>query len=135
MINRIEQISIVNPNIVFLMAGINDISECSTEEFADSYCKLVDMILSIDSKPDLIIQSLLPVNENAFNHISCTNDQICSVNRLLHKLANEKGVRFIDLYSQYQQNNELPSDISKDGIHLLTHSYDKWYSVIRELNH
>lgn len=133
MIDRIEQLRIVKPDVVFLMAGINDVSTLSENEFCDSYERLVDSILEMEQKPQLIVQSLLPVNETDFNPISCSNEQVITTNSIIADIARDKGLKFVDLFSTYQINGELPCKISKDGIHLLESGYEQWLSLILEI--
>ena len=130
MINRIDQVKLLNPDEVFLMAGINDVNSCPFDAFELIYNQLVDSILNSLPQVSLTIQSILPVNSRDFS-ISCDNDQIRPCNRIIQSIALSKGLKYIDLYSSYEVSGQLPASLTKDGIHLLPEAYDIWYDAIR----
>ena len=130
MINRIEQVDLLNPGEIFLMAGINDVNSCPIDAFELVYNQLVDSILNNLPRVSLTIQSILPVNSREFS-ISCDNDQIRLRNSIIQSIAMSKGLKYIDLYSSYEVSGQLPSSLTKDGIHLLPEAYDIWYDTIR----
>lgn len=130
MIDRIDQIRILNPDRVFLMAGINDVACLSEGEFKILYSRLLDTIIHTIPKVTLVVQSILPVNTQHFS-ISCNNAQIVVFNRIIELIVKERGQLFLDLYSLYAENGQLPSSLTTDGIHLKSEAYEKWYDYIR----
>ena len=127
MIKRTEQVKLLRPSSVFLMAGINDVAHLSAEEFEEQYKQLISALSGIP----LVLQSILPVNSQAFN-ISCTNAQIRDRNRIIAAIAKERDLPYLDLYSQYEEEGQLPPLMTKDGIHLTEAAYLKWYSSLKE---
>lgn len=67
LINRIEQFKLVHPFAVYLMAGINDVVSCSVEEFKSQYEALLRRFHKGLPNTDIVVQSLLPVNEVDFS--------------------------------------------------------------------
>lgn len=129
MIDRVEQVKILEPKVVYLMAGINDVATSSPKEFSKKYdiliCKLVQ------SLPDsrLFVQNLLPVNNIDYN-ISCSNEQIIERNKIIESLAKVYNTQIIDIHSAYVLNNRLPKDLTNDGIHLLPKAYRSWIDIL-----
>lgn len=129
LIDRLQQVFILAPKYVFLMAGINDISNSSPERFKIQYEKLIKHLKSIEPDSTLVIQSILPVNSLDF-HISCNNEQIRIYNEIIANLANRYHILYIDLFSPYCIDGVLPKKWTDDGIHLKISEYSRWYNEI-----
>lgn len=129
MIDRADQVRVLEPKKIFLMAGINDVASNSQEDFNNKYYSLIIQLLTILPGVSLIIQSMLPVNDTQYS-ISCNNEQITSYNRIIENLAHNQGIEYIDLYSAYQKGGKLPLEMTVDGIHLKPDSYKMWYKLL-----
>lgn len=129
LIDRVEQMRMLGPKQVFLMTGINDVSSLAIDEFETLYRYLVDTIVREMPSVTLIVQNLLPVNNQCFN-ISCNNDQIEQCNNRIKKIAEERGLGYLDVHSLYEKNGQLPLGMTKDGIHLNDDAYSLWYNVL-----
>ncbi len=130
MIERVEQVRILEPKLVFLMAGINDVSILTAENFEFHYDVLIRCLLNHCRSSMIFIQNLLPVNNKDYT-ISCNNEQIINRNTIIYKLCKKYGLHYVDLFSLY--NNIigiLPSDETIDGIHLVSGAYKKWISIL-----
>lgn len=62
MFQRVDQVKQLNPILIFLMAGINDLSERSLVDFSKDYEQLVREIILQVPEGKLVLQSILPVN-------------------------------------------------------------------------
>lgn len=129
MIERVEQVKILEPKVVYLMAGINDVGCMSTDDFYYLYTILVETLIYVDSIETLVIQSILPVNSERFK-ISCNNSQIRACNSRISEIAYEHGLRYIDLYSLYDKEGQLPQSLTRDGLHLNAEAYHFWYNSL-----
>lgn len=132
MIDRVEQVRMMEPKQVFLMAGINDVGKCNHFQFGKIYDLLIQKILSIIDTTGLCVQSMLPVNDVHFK-VSCNNKQIEDCNKEIEKIAYKKNLIFVDLYTEYQCDGLLPKDMSQDGLHIVKGAYDKWYQILRKI--
>lgn len=131
MIRRIEQVQLLRPETIYLMAGTNDVSNCPAKVFLERYDNLLKSLKKHLPLARIIVQSLLPVNENDYS-ISCTNNRIVGCNVGIAALSIKYGIEFIDLYAHYQIDGMLPKSMTVDGIHLISSGYNKWYSVLKE---
>lgn len=129
MIDRVEQVRILEPRQVFLMAGINDVATCSVDCFGKQYKKLVQKLKEQLPNVSIIIQSMLPVNDKEFS-IGCSNEHIVKCNELILKIASRCDTRYIDLFSEYDDNGSMTPNITIDGIHLKIWGYKKWYDIL-----
>lgn len=116
LIKRVEQVKLLSPQKVLLMAGINDVTYCRIDKFGQIYECLILELLSAVPKAELFVQSLLPVNDTDFA-ISCNNSQIIECNKEIAKTSNKHGLRIIDLFSVYAEKGVLPKNLTIDGIH------------------
>lgn len=128
---RIEQIVLLNPEIVFLMSGINDLSDHDEEGFEKKYLEIVNSILLRCPRVKLVLQSMLPVNDKSFC-ISCKHEQILAYNRIVRKIAFNYNLQYADLFSMYEHDGLLPYEDTVDGIHLKGEAYQKWYNYIQK---
>ena len=132
LIERVEQVQLLKPKRVFLMVGINDVAHITVDEFEVLYNRLLDTIKKVLPNATLIVQNILPVNSKFFS-ISCNNAQIDAYNKRLLKIIEKRSLDFLDVYSLYVEDGQLPLLLTKDGIHLVTGAYDRWYEVLKEI--
>lgn len=128
MLRRVEVIQSVHPRKVFLMAGLNGLGDQTADGFESAYCTLVDSILSAVPDAELYIENILPVNDDVY-----LNKKVIEANRIIQKIAEERKLTYVDLYSLYAVNCEQPTDATNDGVHLKSEAYDLWYESLKEL--
>lgn len=131
MLCRVEQIEILEPKQVFLMAGINDIAFCNDNVFGELFESLVRAVTERNPRAQLILQSITPVNNIDFT-ISCTNEQIRRCNKVIEIIALNNKLAFLDLYSKYEINGSLSIEETEDGLHLKREAYRKWYDMLTQ---
>ena len=130
MLRRVDAIKSVHPKKVFLMAGINGLQQQSLSDFELWYAALVDSIRSAVPDAELYIESILPVTSYSDY---CDNGKIREANAIVQKVANERGLMYIDLCSQYAVDGALPETMSYDGLHLAQDAYSVWYNEIKNI--
>lgn len=133
MIDRVEQVRSLRPKLVFLMAGINDVAHVTPDEFEVLYNRLLDAISQDLPETTLIVQSILPVNNQVFC-ISCDNAQIGACNGRIQKIVKERNLVFLDVHALYEEHGQLPLKLTRDGLHLNTDAYYRWNKVLLEFN-
>lgn len=131
MIDRVEQVRLLNPKVMYVMAGINDVANNSIGCFSCLFERLLLALKDATPNSALIVQNLLPVNNNAFT-ISYDNYQIIECNKRIKRLVDKYSFRLIDLYHLYQVNESLLQDFTYDGIHLTESYYEKWYRILKQ---
>lgn len=131
MINRVDQVRLLSPKKVYLIAGINDVAVYTPTEFEVQYENLIQSIRTVLPKTQLIIQSLLPVNCVDFI-ISCNTCQIKNCNGIISSVAAKYNLDYVDLFSAYEIGGILPREMTNDGIHLQPEYYGKWRDLLTE---
>lgn len=133
MIDRVEQVRILEPRQVFLMAGINDVVHVSVDdEFEVLYNRLLDAISQTLPKANIIVQTMLPVNNQDFS-IGCDNDQIRACNSRIETIAEKHGLNILDVFSLYEKDELLPMNLTRDGLHLTPDAYLPWYNALSKI--
>ena len=132
LMDRLEQVQVLQPKQVFLMAGINDVANSSVESFGEQYESLVIRFKKQLSDASIVIQSMLPVNNREFS-VSCNNKQIEIRNKKIAEIAKSLSFKYIDLYSIYIKDGVLANLDTIDGIHIKCESYYKWFQELRRV--
>lgn len=129
MIDRVEQVRLLQPMKVFLMAGINDVACITPDGFELLYNRLLDAISQALPEVTIAVQTMIPVNNKDFS-ISCDNNQIRACNKKIQKIVEERELNCLDIYALYEVDGLLPVQLTIDGIHLNQNAYSKWYELV-----
>ena len=132
--NRLECITSGKPAKIFLLAGVNDIShDLSADSVMLCINELIDSIQSQSPTTKLYLQSLLPINNSfgRYQRMIGKEQTVKEVNTLLKAEADKRGLNFIDLYDSFcDEEGNLRSDWTNDGLHLLAPAYVKWRDLL-----
>lgn len=122
------------PAKIFLLCGVNDVSHNLS---ADSISQATEMIVKriVEESPgtQVYLQSLLPINNsfNRYKRLSGKEQVIRNINTLNKAMAQRYGVTWIDLYDHFaDENGNLRSDLTNDGLHLLAPGYMIWKEIL-----
>ena len=132
MTERINQIIALHPAKVFLMGGINGLTNQDLNDFENEYETLVKSLK--DSMPLTVIylQSILPVNKAIKNINVPSCQKIIEANGIIEQIGRKYECRYINLHSLYAEDNILPNRYTADGVHLLPDAYKIWFQVIKD---
>ena len=131
MMLRIGQVEAVHPEKVFVMAGINGLQYQTEEVFESKYQRMVDSIKSAVPEAEVYLQSILPVNHGMTNvYASCYKIQ--KANEKIAEIAARSNCVYVDLWSLYEKDGEMPKELTRDGVHLFPEAYGRWMEEIRK---
>ena len=118
----------VNPDIIFLMSGINNILS-EQYDITVPYREIVRNLSTGYKGAKVVVQSLLPVDMPWIR-----NDTIRTINRHLMEIAREYAVAYLDVYSAFMDAGGNPKQglLSDDGVHLADKGYEVWAKVVEE---
>jgi lysophospholipase L1-like esterase len=128
---RANQIKYLKPEKVFVMGGINRLQEMSDEDFEQKYQCLVDSIKKAVPNAKIYLQSILPINHR-MTKAYASSKKIIKSNETIKAISERSGCFYVDLYSVYEENGEMPSELTEDGIHLYDEAYSIWAEAIRQ---
>lgn len=125
---RLDMVEKLEPQKVFLLAGVNNVSRGHYEETIRENYSLILQGLS-DMGCTIYVQSILPVREPS----SVDNGRIDIANKIIEELAAEYECEFIDIHSVFlDENDEMKEDLTKDGVHLNENGYAVWREQIED---
>ena len=132
----LEALALQQYGKVYLSLGVNELGYYDDQGFYDNYCKAIDDIRRIQPHAVIYIQNLIPLNEEVIAQTTkrtyLTNEHLRVYNDLIKKAAQEKQVAYLDLYSEFvNENGELPAEASKDGVHLRSDWCKQWLTYLQ----
>lgn len=130
MCRRVSTVQLLQPKQVFFLGGINGLTDHNRHVCIKTYEKVIDGLQAALPEATIYVHSVLPVAKKRERGL-CKNTTIAAFNREIEKLAQRKGLTYIDLYSRYVLDGSLnPCYPKPDGLHLLPESYEPWYEAI-----
>lgn len=132
-ITFLQQMKKYNPKHIYIMLGINGIAFQSKEKFISGYSDFVDAVKKQHPNANIYLQSILPVTANKQKSDSrFANSKINSYNKAILKLAEEKGVYYLNVAESFKNSSgNMPGAASADGIHFGTAYYRRWIEYLR----
>lgn len=134
-LDRLDPIVKGKPAKLFLLIGINDVSRgISVDSIVGNIRLILERIQLESPKTRIYLQSVLPVNDafDNFKKHASRWAMVPEINVELKKLASEKQLTYIDLFSHFTDDSgaKLNSDYTNDGLHLMGEGYLKWKELI-----
>lgn len=128
-----------NPSIVFIELGLADLDKKkSTDDIVNNISDIIDSIKKNRSYATICIESIYPINRDVDDFDddaidgSVDNDDIIEVNKELKKLAEDKKVTYIDVFSMLEDKEKLSKDYTDDGVHLNKDGYKQVLKLINK---
>jgi lysophospholipase L1-like esterase len=120
-LERLKTITDGKPSKIFLMLGINDLSNGkNVPEILSNYEKIIKKIIYESPETEIIIESVLPISKFKEKIICCenANEKIGTLNKGLKNLASINSIKYLDLHSSFVEKGGLKINLTVDGIHL-----------------
>ena len=133
----LEALALEEYGKVYLSLGVNELGLKNDNGFYESYCEAIDAIRLVQPGAVIYIQGLIPLNEGQIeeangNKYNLTNDHLRVYNDLMRQAAEEKQAVFLDLYTEFvDENGELPAEGSHDGVHLSAEYCRRWLEYLK----
>lgn len=130
MIGRISTVQAMSPQKVFLMGGINGLTDQNVACCLSAYEDLVLELGKAIPTMQLYIHSVLPISAEKSRKL-CKNKTIEAFNAGIRNIADRYGHIYVDLHSLYVHDGAMAPEMTVDGVHLKPESYEIWYQAIR----
>jgi lysophospholipase L1-like esterase len=144
LLNRIDDIINLQPKILLISIGINDIAKnIPVNVTLNNICDFVNQIIQVSPLTKIVVHSILPTNpihseprSEFLNHYN-KNEQVVELNSLLKSKSDYFKFSFVDLYSRFvDKSGNLDSEIANnDGLHLNTKGYKLWVDLLKNGNY
>ncbi|MCK5136740.1 MAG: GH92 family glycosyl hydrolase [Bacteroidales bacterium] len=131
-LERLNEVTTSDPSKIFILIGTNDLAYGKTATHVlENIVIMLDRIKSDSPETKVYLQSILPVDDAV--HYTRKNSDILLINSELEKLARSRGVSYIDLNSEFMnEDGILDKAYSIDGLHLNGKGYLFWKDLISD---
>jgi len=132
-LRRLDPVISGKPKQIFLMIGINDLILHRPPHILANYRAIVEQIKKDTPNTQLIIQSILPVN-NTVKNTGLSNADVLTLNEGIQKIATDFNLQYVDLHQKFKDTSgKLNAIYTFDGIHLNRAGYELWTGEINNL--
>lgn len=119
---------------IYIMLGINEAGTGTADSFCEAYSEVVEQIKRWQPNAIIIVQGIMCVSaEKSASSKSLNNNNIRARNEKLATLQNDWNVYYLDINEAVcDENGNLRSGISFDGVHLYAQYYTLWTDYLME---
>ena len=127
---RLRAFSATRPNVIYIMAGINDLRRGdSDEEILRNHRRIIRSLRQSHPKSKIIVQSILPTRLP-----SIPNSRIIQINTQLAVIAEQEKADYLHIYHWFTDfQGNLRPELTTDGLHLSLDGYDIWRSALQQI--
>ena len=126
-LERLDSIMDITADKIFLMIGINDVfNGFQQADIIENQQLIIEQILTHVNGTELIVQSLLPVNETMLGSPGYLNRLIRQINKELKSHCEARRLTYLDLYPAFLEGDEMKREYTTDGGHLSAAGYALW---------
>ena len=133
-LDRLDAVIALNPDEVYLLAGINDLaSGVHPDRIVAHHKRIMKRLLTASPDLRLYVQSILPVNTDKLGGGAARldNRDIMALNKRIRAAADTFGAVYIDVFDALgTADHQLHPDHTRDGVHLNHDAYQIWRSVL-----
>jgi lysophospholipase L1-like esterase len=129
-LKRLSFFSKTRPDVIYVMAGINDLRNgASDETILRNHRRIIRTLKQSHPESLIIIQSILPTRQPKIANIRIRN-----LNEELAQIAKEQGVNYLNIHNWFTDSEgNLREDLTTDGLHLSTRGYDVWQWALEQV--
>ncbi|MEH1806706.1 SGNH/GDSL hydrolase family protein [Nostoc sp.] len=131
-LKRLGAFSATRPDVIYIMAGINDLRKgASDETILHNYRRIVRRLRQAHPKAQIIVQSILPTRLPKIS-----NSRIRHLNIQLTVIAKQEGANYLNIYSWFtDMEGNLRPELTTDGLHLSQEGYDVWRTALQQIEY
>lgn len=122
------------PDKIYVALGVNGVAFIDKDTFLRRYEDLIDGLMAASPESKIIIQCILPVNEQNYTggNPNLNNKNIDAMNTELLNLAESKGIFYLDISGLIKDGNNSLAEVydSGDGLHFSFTGYSTIYDGI-----
>lgn len=123
----------INPKVVVLMIGTNNIGQCPDEDpawAAAGVAKIVETIHAKLPNAKILLLGVFPRDKKD----SVLRKKVEEINQIICKLADGNKTRYLDIGKVFlDETGEIPVTVMPDGLHPNAKGYDLWYEAMSPL--
>ncbi|MHC0063501.1 SGNH/GDSL hydrolase family protein [Nostoc sp. UIC 10890] len=131
-LKRLGAFSATRPNVIYIMAGINDLRKGDSDQaILRNYRRIVRRLRQTHPQTQIIVQSILPTRLPKLS-----NSRIRNINTQLTLIAKQEGANYLNIYSWFtDMEGNLRPELTTDGLHLSQEGYDVWRTALQQIEY
>lgn len=128
-LHRLPTFSVARPQAIYVMAGVNDLKQGATDnDILWNLRQITRRLKQAHPHARIVLQSILPTRT-----VRIPGNRIGWLNQRLAAIAQEDGVTFLDLYTQFtDEAGNLRPELTTDGLHLNANGYETWQANLAQ---
>ncbi|WP_017306844.1 SGNH/GDSL hydrolase family protein [Spirulina subsalsa] len=142
LLRRLNLLDTTQPEVIYVMIGINDILRGTGDEtILANHRLIVSQLKRSHPRSRIVLQSILPHSaeratwEGRDRLLNIPNQRIRNLNRQLEAIAKNERIYFLDLYPLFADTQgNLKMELSTDGLHLNGEGYKIWSTALQIFN-
>lgn len=116
---------------VYIMLGINEMSNGDPAAFAQRYAGILQQIKTVQPNATIFIQSILHTTPEKSASTNFKNEYINGYNEAIKGLADNSTIYYIDINQLFDDGNgAMRAELSGDGVHLKAQHYIPWRDLL-----
>ncbi|MDZ7956408.1 MAG: SGNH/GDSL hydrolase family protein [Aulosira sp. DedQUE10] len=129
-LRRLAAFSETRPDVIYVMAGINDLRKgVSDEVILRNHRQIMRRLRQNHPKAQIIIQSILPTRLPTIS-----NQRIRHLNAQLTQMAKQEKVSYVNMYRWFTDfEGNLRLELTTDGLHLSPDGYEVWQAALEQI--
>ncbi len=129
-VKRLSAFSGTKPDVIYIMAGINDLRRGLTDEtILRNHRKMLRSLRESHPQAKIFVQSILPTRLPKI-----PNKRIRNINHHLALIAKQENAYYLNLYQWFIDfRSNLREELTTDGLHLSREGYEIWQSALRQV--
>ncbi len=117
----------IRPEVAVVMIGTNNSKDFSAEEIAEGIKAIVHKLHERLPKTKIILLGVFPRGQKP----DATRAKLAEVNRMISKLDDAKGVKFLDIGDKFlEADGSISKEIMPDYLHLSEAGYERWAEAL-----
>ncbi|MBE9006769.1 G-D-S-L family lipolytic protein [Fortiea sp. LEGE XX443] len=129
-LKRLRAFSATRPEIIYVMAGINDLRKgLNDETILQNHRQIIRSLRHTHPKTQIIVQSILPTRLPTIS-----NSRIRRINTQLALIAKQEEANYLNIHDWFMDfQGNLRPELTTDGLHLSREGYDVWRSAVEQV--
>ena len=130
-----DDVIALQPDIMVLKAGINDIAENNASYNPDHTLDNIKAMAQLArfNKIKVILCSVLPASDFTWRRAAHPGDKVIALNEAIKKFATENKFYYLDLYSAVVDDNKgMRKEYASDGVHPTVEGYKVMEPLLEE---
>jgi lysophospholipase L1-like esterase len=127
---RLAYFSDTRPDVIYIMAGINDLRKGASDEvILRNHRRIIRRLHSSHPKAQIIVQSILPTRLPTIS-----NSRIRNLNQQIAIIAQEEKANYLNIHNWFiNSQGNLREELTTDGLHLSQEGYDVWRWALQQV--